>query len=189
MDYGSLRIVSVPAIMQNKKEFQSVKILTPDNRSYDLNRIPSIVDDIRFCVYETAAKPNDDYYFNPLLFLETYHCPAAVLKVGNFRVEMPLDWSVLVCDEDMTDVEMLPLTSLSDRGFQTLAFNPYHHMVVRPVNVEIIDVYSEVKWYSPKLGDGALLTVPLEDGDTPACTMFVKDRNKIPDTFSLGDLF
>lgn len=181
-------VYSSPHKKQSKRSYL-VKILTNDNRSYELNNIPDVVDDIRFCVYESSAQVENDYYFNPLLFLETYQCPSVVLKIGEYRLEMPLDWSVLVCDEHMSGVEMMPLTSLSGRGFHTLAFNPYHHMVVMPVEIEIVDIYGEVKWYSPKLGDGSLLVVPLSDGEQPDCTLFVKDVNKVPDTFGAGDLF
>ena len=89
----------------------------------------------------------------------------------------------------MTDMEIVPLTSLNDRGFFTIAFNPLNHMVIQPKEVEIVDIYAEVKWFFPKLKNGAMLVSPLEDGENPLCSMFVKEANKIPDNLELAELF
>jgi len=166
-----------------------LKILTVDNKSYNLDRIPDEIEDIRYCVFDTSDREHTDYYFYPLIFLESFYAPAIVLKIGNKRIKVPLDWSVLVCDEDMTDMEIVPLTSLNDRGFFTIAFNPLNHMVIQPKEVEIVDIYAEVKWFFPKLKNGAMLVSPLEDGENPLCSMFVKEANKIPDNLELAELF
>lgn len=129
-----------------------------------------------------------DYFFYPMIFLESFYAPAIVLEIGNHRVQMPLDWSIVVCDEAYTDMEIVPLTSLNDRGFYTLAFNPLNHMVPTPVEVNIVNVYAEVKWFFPKLKNGVLLSVPLEDKYSPLCALFVKEANKIPNSLQIGDL-
>lgn len=102
---------------------------------------------------------------------------------------MPLDWSIIVCDDEYTDLEIMPLTSLNDRGFHTLVFNPLKHMVPKPYEVNISNVYAEVKWYFPKLRHGNMLVVPLEDGPEPNCAIFVKDKNKISDKLTVASLF
>lgn len=102
---------------------------------------------------------------------------------------MPLDWSILVCDNDYSDLEIMPLTSLNDRGFCTMVFNPLRHMVPRPKEVTITNVYTEVKWFFPKLKHGNILVVPLEDTPYPNCALFVKDTNKLPEVIDMGVLF
>jgi hypothetical protein len=164
-------------------------ILTHENKSYELNRIPDEVEDIRYCVFDTTDPSNTDYYFIPLIFLESFYAPAIVLQIGENRIQMPLDWSIVVCDEDYSDIEIMPLTELNDRGFFTTVFNPLHHMVPEPFEVNIVNVYAEVKWYFPKLRHGTMLVVPLEEGDKPRCAIFVKEKNKIPDSLSVGELF
>ncbi len=164
-------------------------ILTNENKSYELNRIPDQTDDIRYCVFDYSDPKNSDYYFMPLIFLESFHAPAVVLKIDQYEVQMPLDWSVLVCDDDYSDLEVVPLTSLNDRGFHTMVFNPMRHMVPRPKEVNITNVYSDVKWFFPKLKNGNILVVPLEDGDSPNCALFVKDASKLPDVIDIGALF
>jgi len=83
----------------------------------------------------------------------------------------------------------MPLTSLNDRGFHTMVYNPLRHMVPKPHEVNIINVYSEVKWFFPKLKTGNILVVPVEDGDRPNCILLVKDTAKLPDIIDIGILF
>lgn len=166
-----------------------INILTHENKLYNLDRIPDEIEDIRYCVFDTNDPQNTDYFFIPLIFLESFFAPAIVLEIGNHRVQMPLDWSIVVCDENYTDLEVMPLTALNDRGFHTLAYNPLNHMVPSAVEVNIVNVYAEVKWFFPKLRNGTLLVVPLEEGNNPRCALFVKDKNKIPDSLTVASLF
>jgi hypothetical protein len=165
------------------------RILTSDNISYDLDRVPDEILDIRYCVLDYSDPKNPDYFFIPLIFLESFYAPAVVLNIGKFTVQMPLDWSILVCDSDYSDLELMPLTSLNDRGFHTMVFNPLRHMVPRPQEVNITNVYAEVKWYFPKLKNGNILVVPVEDEPYPNCVLFVKEINKLPDVIDIGALF
>jgi hypothetical protein len=166
-----------------------MRILTPENKPFNLDYIPNEVDDIRYCVFDCSNKHDMDYYFLPLIFLESYTWPAVVLEIGDKSIQMPLDWSIMVCDEAYSNVEIMPLTKLNDRGFNTMAFNPLKHMVPVPVEVNITNVFADVKWYFPKLKNGNILIVPIEDCDTPRCVLFVKELAKIPDCLELADLF
>lgn len=165
-----------------------MNILTVENVAYDLNRVPDEVDDIRYCVYDTNDPENMDYYFLPLIFLEVFNAPAISLEIGEYIINMPLDWSILTCDSEYTDIEFVPLTSLNDRGFHTLLFNPYDTKFPITKEVNIINVYSDVKWYFPKIRNGLILVVPVESGPKPRCALFVKERNKIPSTLDVGDI-
>lgn len=165
------------------------RILTAENLAYDLNKIPNEIEDIRYAVLDYSDPKNPDYFFIPLIFLESFYAPAVVLTIGRYTVQMPLDWSMLVCDEDYSDLEIMPLTSLNDRGFHTMAFNPLRHMFPRPQEISITNVYAEVKWFFPKLKYGNILVVPLEDKPIPDCALFVKDANKLPDIIDIGALF
>lgn len=166
------------------------KILTTDNKSYDLDKIPDETDDIRYCVFDYSNPKDTDYYFVPLIFLESFNEPAVVLSIGKFTIQMPLSWSMLVCDDDYSDLEIMPITSLNDRGFYTMVYNPYKHMVPRPQPISITNVYSDVKWYFPKLKTGNILVVPLEDNVShPNCCLFIKDTAKMTGIIDIGSLF
>jgi len=54
----------------------------------------------------------------PLIYIESFNAPAIVLDIGGKEITMPLDWSIAVGDkEDSSTVEVVPLTSIADRGF------------------------------------------------------------------------
>ena len=101
-----------------------LKLLTLENTSYELNEIPEEVDDIRFCVLDNSDPKEPDYFFIPLIFLESFNSPALVLKIGNSVIKMPIDWQLLIGEPDLGDLEVVPLTSINDRGFSVFAFNP-----------------------------------------------------------------
>ena len=164
-------------------------ILTEENKSYNLDRIPDEVDDVRYCVLDCSNQRETDFYWLPLIFLESFNAPAVVLDIGPYQVQMPLDWSILVCDDNYSDMEVMPLTQLNDRGFHAITFNPLEHMVPVSYEINISNIYADVKWYFPKLKNGNVLTMPLTIGASPICSLFVKEGNKVPDPLDMALLF
>jgi hypothetical protein len=70
----------------------NIQILTLENKTFFLNDLPEEVDDdLRFNVLDNSDNQNPDYFFIPLIFLESFTGPAAVLKVGPYDLTMPLD--------------------------------------------------------------------------------------------------
>ena len=155
-----------------------MRILTLENQSYDLDTLPEEVDDMRFAVLDNSDPANPDYHFIPLIFLESFNSPALVLRIGEYRIRMPVDWQVLIGEPDLGDLEMLPLTSINDRGFTVFQFNPRSSFRPSYLNIEIVDVYHDVTWYAPKLKNGQMLAVPLGDEPDPPCVYFVKDISR-----------
>jgi len=156
-----------------------LQILTIENKIYHLNDLPEEVDDdLRFNVLDISDSNNIDYFFVPLIYLESFTAPAAVLKVGEHTLTMPLDWCAVIGDLEGADLEVLPLTSLNDRGFKAFCFNPMSSFKPNFLNIDIIDVYQEVKWYFPKLKAGQLLTTPLSGKVGPECAFFVKEVSR-----------
>ena len=157
------------------------------NRSYDLNEIPDEVEDLRFCVLDNSDPKNPDYFFIPLIFLESFNSPALVLRVGENTVKMPVDWQLLIGETDLGDLEVVPLTSINDRGFSAFCFNPIGSYRPEFHTVEIIDIYQDVKWYFPKLKPGQILAVPIEtETDNPLCAYFVKDISRVSEVIDFG---
>ena len=101
-----------------------MRILTLNNQAFDLNELPDQVDeDTRFSVLDNSNPLDPDFYFMPLIFLESFNSPAIVLNIGGYEVQMPLDWCMVVGDKDCgLDPEVLPLTSINERGFDALVF-------------------------------------------------------------------
>jgi hypothetical protein len=102
---------------------------------------------------------------------------------------MPLDWSVVICDPTVGDPEVVSLMSLNDRGFHAFAFNPITGFKPEYPEISITNVYSDVKWYAPKLKFGHLLCVPISDEPESLCILFVKDAKKLPEVLDIGELW
>ena len=164
------------------------RILNLDtNRAYDLNEIPDEVEDLRFCVLDNSDPKTPDYFFIPLIFLESFNSPALVLRIGEHVVKMPVDWQLLIGENDLGDLEVVPLTSINDRGFSAFCFNPVHSYRPEFHPVEIVDIYQDVKWYFPKLRPGQLLAVPIEtETENPLCAYFVKDISRISEVIDFS---
>jgi hypothetical protein len=155
-----------------------MRILTLDNDAYEMDEIPDEVEDLRFCVFDNSDPKDPDYYYIPLIFLESFNSPALVLKIGTNTVKMPVDWQLLIGEPDLGDLEVVPLTSINDRGFSVFCFNPISSFRPEFMPVEIIDIYQDVKWYFPKLKPGQMLAVPLNNDPKPLCAYFVKDISR-----------
>ena len=157
-----------------------MRILTLENECFNLDDLPeTIEDDVRFSVLDNSDPKNPDFFFVPLIFLESFSAPAMVLDIGGHEVTMPVDWSIAVgCSESGNDLEVLPLTSINDRGFEAFLFNPLTSFKTDFAEIKIVNFYTDVKWYFPKMKNGQLLSVPITEGEKPLCAYFVKDISR-----------
>lgn len=149
-----------------------------ENKFYNLETLPEEIDELRFAVLDNSNPQNVDYHFIPLIFLESFNAPALVLRIGENRIKMPLDWQILIGERDHGDLETLPLTSLNDRGFNAFEFNPLSSFSPSFLPIEIEDIYHDVTWYAPRLKNGQFLCVPIEDKVKPKCVYFVKEISR-----------
>ena len=156
----------------------TMKILTLDNEAYELDHLPEEIDDMRFSILDNSNPQDPDYHYIPLIFLESFNSPALVLRIGDHKIRMPVDWQLLIGEPDFGDLEVIPLSALNDRGFKAFQFNPLTSFRPSFLDVEILDVYQDVAWYAPKLKNGQMLCVPLSDEKEPECVYFVKDISR-----------
>lgn len=168
-------------------------ILTVENESYDLNDIPEIIDDVRFCVLDCSDPENIDYFYLPLIFMESFNAPAMVLKIAGYTIQAPLqnppfDWKILVGDPGIGLLELMSIDQLNDRDFDAFIHNPHTSWSPRYESTEIIDMYAEVKWFFPKIRHGCFLVVPLCPGKNPPCILLTRETNKIPEVMDVADL-
>ena len=157
-----------------------MQILTIENKVFDLSKMPDEVEeDIRFSVLDNNDPQNPDFFFIPLIFLESFNSPAMVLRIGDDELTMPIDWSIAVGDSECgSELEVLPLTSLNDRGFEAYLFNPLSSYRHEYAPIEIVNVYNDVKWYFPKTKNNQLLSVPITNEDKSMCAFFCKDVSR-----------
>lgn len=155
-----------------------MKILTVENEAYEVNELPNEIADLRYCVLDNSDPKEPDFFFLPLVFLESFNDPALVLRIGPHVIKMPYNWRIIVGDPEAGELEVLPLTKINDRGFKIFTFNPIKSFRPAFLDIEIEDVYKDVKWFFPKLRNGQLLCVPLHGGPNPTCAYFVKDISR-----------
>ena len=157
-----------------------MRILTLDNQCFSLNNLPDeIEDDIRFSILDNSNPQDPDFYFVPLIFIESFSAPAMVMEIMGKEIMMPVDWSLAVGDSETgMDLEVLPLTSINDRGFEAFLFNPLSSYKFDFGDIKITNFYNDVKWYFPKMKNGQLLSVPITEGPEPLCAYFVKDISR-----------
>ena len=167
-----------------------MKILTLDNTSYNIEKIPEYVDDsLRFSVLDNSNPEDPDHFFIPLIFLESFNAPAAVLQIGKYKIKMPLDWKMLIGEAGQQEMHVLPITSLNDRGFDAFTFNPLASVKPDFQAIDVVDIYTEVKWYFPKIKSGQMLAVPLSNGPKPICAYFVKDISRQCEQVDYGSVW
>jgi hypothetical protein len=167
-----------------------MQILTLDNKTFSLNNLPEEVDEnTRFAVLDNSNPNEPDFFFMPLIFLESFNAPAMVLRIGEDEVVMPIDWSIAIGDSTSAcDIEILPLTSLNDRGFEALCFNPLSSFRVEFKKIEIVNFYNDVKWYFPKMKNGQLLATPTSNKEQPDCVYFVKEISRQSEIIQLDKI-
>jgi hypothetical protein len=167
-----------------------MNILLINNSIYNLDTIPEEVDDsVRFSVLDNSNPQDPDFFFVPLIFLESFNSPAVVLEVNGKEVTMPLDWCIAVgCSEAGSDLEVLPLTSLNERGFEAFLFNPLTSYQCQWGTIKVVNFYNDVKWHVPKMKNGQLLAVPVEEKENPLCAFFVKDISRQSEVIDFGKL-
>ena len=81
-----------------------MRILTLENECYNLQNLPKeITEDIRYSVLDNSDPKEPDYFFVPLIYLESFSSPAVVSSmIGNlFAIVNPY-----ACDSDQL---ILPL--------------------------------------------------------------------------------
>ena len=167
-----------------------MRILTLENTSFELNdMLEEIEDEIRFAVLDNSDPKETDFFFVPMIFLESFSAPAMVMEINGKEIMMPVDWSMAVGDsESGADLEVLPLTSINDRGFEAFLMNPLTSFKVDFGSIKITNFYSDVKWYFPKVKNNQLLAIPIEEGDNPLCAYFIKEISRQSEVIDFGQL-
>jgi len=157
-----------------------MQILTLENKCFKLNSLPDkLEDEVHFSVLDNSNPKEPDFFFIPLIFIESFSSPAIVMEINGKEIMMPVDWSMAVGDSQTgNDLEILPLTSINDRGFEAFLFNPINSFKTEFGDIKITNFYNDVKWYFPKMRNGQLLSVPITDGKDPLCAFFVKDISR-----------
>ena len=152
-----------------------MKILTNENKVFDTDTLTGTISNLNYCILDVSTPKDIDFFFVPMVFLESFNSAAVVLKIAEFEISVPIDWYLMVGESEVNDLEMIPVRDINVRGFTTPIMNPLDGFMPRYEKVELIDSYNEVRWNFPKLGLNNILVVPLEYKMKPKCAFFVNE--------------
>lgn len=156
-----------------------MKILTINNEPLELNDSNELIDDVHFSILDNSVPDSPDFFFEPLIFLETFNSPAVVLKINGIDITIPSDWKIVIGDSSTgNDLEIMPVTSIYKREFEAFVYNPLSSFRPDFGLTEFSNIFYDIKWYCPKLKNNQLLTVPLDNTPQPRCVFFGRDISK-----------
>lgn len=126
-----------------------------------------------------------DIVFPKLLYVEDYLGPALDCDIGGYRVMLPLSWFICIGDEDVSEVESIPITSLNARDFSAIVTNPIDGFRHYFMEVRIYNVLTEYEWVLPKIKNGQSIAVPINNNENnPLCVFLSHSLTKIPPSLS-----
>jgi hypothetical protein len=168
-------------------------LLNEKNESIDLNLIPNECD-IHFWVYD-VNKDVRDYHVAPLIMLDNFYSPVVKLTFTDdsyrepikYSLTIPADYSILIGTSSYNDLELIPVTNISNRGFTAFENNPLSSFRVQFFQVDIQDILPNVKWFVPRLAVGQILCVPLSTKPKSPCVYIARDMPKSMECFPLKD--
>ena len=155
----------------------------------DMSSLPDMVDDLRFCVLDYSNQQEVDFYWIPLIFLDVFPRPSADLQIGKYRVQLPLDWSIIIADKDFGYMELIELKYLRYRPFEAFIMNPITGYMPDFGEITHLNNFPDVTWNMPKLKYGHILAVPLEQKHNPACIFCLKDVHRLPESLDITKIF
>lgn len=163
-------------------------VLTPENISFDMNTVGEHVPNEMYCALDLSSIENSDYYFYDIMSTVNFSAMAAELQIGEFVTQVPLNWQILLGDEDTGMMEMATVEDLlSLKDPSAFVFNPISSMYPRFLPVKVKNIFTiNIRWQMPMLNRQHLLAIPLSYTDKPLCAFFADETDRIND-FVLGE--
>lgn len=162
-------------------------VLTPENTSFDMNEVGEYAPNKMFCALDLSDISNSDYYFFNILNTVSFSSIAVELKIGNYSLQVPMNWQILIGDEDTGMLEVVHVEDLlAIKSPYAFVYNPIKSRYPQflPVSVSSICTVS-LKWQIPLIRKSHMLAVPLESKEIPLCAFFADETDKFPE-FMLG---
>lgn len=171
-----------------------MKLLTVDKQILNLSDIGEMdeVPRTQFTVVDLGSDANPlnepDILFPKLIYIEEYIGPALKCMVGDFNVILPLSWFTFIGEEEIGEVEIIPVTSVNARDFDVIVSDPINGFRHHFMPIRAIELYMEYDWVLPKLKNGQAVAMPInDDPDYPLCIYLSHSKSKIPVVINSGE--
>lgn len=163
-------------------------VLTPENLPFDMASIVEDAPDELYCALNLSDISDSDYFFYNILNTVTFTAMTAELQIGDMIVQVPINWQILLGDEDTGMMEMSSIEDLlSLTEPHAFVYNPLTSLYPKFLPVSIKQIFTiNIKWQMPMLSRSHLLAVPLQVKHKPLCAFFADENDKFPD-FLIGE--
>lgn len=158
-------------------------VLTPENVPFDMATITEYAPDEMYSTLNLEDLTDSDYFFHHILNMVNFTAMTAKLKIGDMTTEVPINWQILLGDEETGMMEMSSIEDLlSLKKPHAFVYNPISSLYPKFLPITVQAIYTiNVKWQVPMLNKSNLLTVPLEIKEKPMCAFFADENDKFPD--------
>ena len=127
-----------------------MNILTVEKEIIDLTELEDEIPDTQFTVVDLGSDAKNyegaDVLFPRLLYVEDYSGPAIECDVMGYSVILPLAWNIFIGEEDISEVEIIPITALNARDFSVIITNPIDGFRHYFSMIKVMSVYTEYDW-------------------------------------------
>ena len=163
-------------------------ILTPENKVFDMNTVGDYAPEEMFCSLNLSSLKDADYFFHNIMSTVNFSAIAAEIQIGDFTTQLPINWQILLGDDDSGMIETASIDDLmSLKDPHAFVYNPISSKYVSFVPIKVKNIFTiNVRWQIPLLAKSNMLAVPIEYGNKPACIFVADDIDRFPD-FVLGD--
>lgn len=154
-----------------------MEVLISPTETFDLNQPTSKLIDQKLCVYDCADKDYQDFFFKKISTFISYRYPSATLLIGGkYRLDLPLNWRVLVTNSHDYICKLVPIEDLLHFDTnQVPLFNPFHPGLPQLLDVEIHSLNpNPVEHFVPKLPKKNLLVMPITNNN---CFTTIEDKS------------
>lgn len=99
-------------------------ILDEDYRTTILDSIYAPVKSDYFWCLDTT---DQDFMLAPLTVLEEITAPTLTLTFGDFSLNVPASWNILVYDNETMQIDSIEISSASGKDFRAFIYGPHEH--------------------------------------------------------------
>ena len=164
-----------------------MEILTLENKILNLDLISNSNIDVNYCVLEYKDEENTDFYFKNLLFLESFSNNKIILKIENTSIPLPHDWGIICGDVSHGELEVIPVSLISDRDFNAVTYNPLKSFRIDFKPITSVGFFPSIKWVIPRIEIGQFLALPYTNEKNEInCIYATQMHHKLPETIDIS---
>lgn len=132
---------------------------------FNLDQPTSKLIDNKICVYDCSDKDYQDFYFKKISTFISYRYPTVSLLIGDkYRIELPLNWRILVTNDYEQICRLVPVEDLIHFGNQIPVFSPFHPGLPKILDVELTSINANpIEHFVPKTPKKNILALPIGD--------------------------